>query len=87
MMFEQINIFEHVSDKQVKVYRCFRHIQSGGYWIQSIDYYNDQNIIEIDEIHQKNLVEHFMLEPPNPNKDFKSTIEAAIEAFNRDFSS
>jgi hypothetical protein len=75
------------SSARLARYRCFRDLSSGRYSVQSVDFYtlslDSKRIEELERQHMELLAE----QAPDERGGAFDTLEAAIEAHDKDFAS
>jgi hypothetical protein len=84
-LYRAIDVWRRVDDKTAVRYRCFECLPLGGFCVQSADFYS----LPLDEAQERDLarqaLELLIETAPDERADVHPTLEAAIEAHDRDF--
>jgi hypothetical protein len=85
LLYEAIDVWRRMSDARIARYRCFKNVSSGRYSVQSTDFYQ----MPFDPKQAANLdrqcAELIAEQAPDERSGSFESIEAAIEAHDRDF--
>ena len=86
-LYQAIDVWKKVSKTRVVRYRCFRNLSSGRFSVQSADFYG----VPLDLKQVANLerqhAELFVEQGPDDRASSFDSLEAAIEAHDKDFMS
>lgn len=85
-LFEQINVWRRGVSGESICYRCFRILSSGGYCVQSADYYYSSAELNNPQ-HERQFLELLTEQEPDERSGSYATLMEAIDAFEREFSS
>jgi hypothetical protein len=85
-LFEAIDVWRRLSVARVVRYRCFRDVSSGRYSVQSADFYKRPFDVQHAAHVERQYVELMAEQAPDERAGSFESIEAAIEAHDRDFS-
>jgi hypothetical protein len=84
-LYEAIDVWRRISPKRVTRYRCFKNLSSGRYSVQSADFYQmpfqPKQAANLDRQSAELIAE----QSPDERAGSFESIEAAIEAHDRDF--
>jgi len=86
-LYQAFDVWKKVSKTRVVRYRCFRNLTSGRFSVQSADFYG----VPLDSKQSANLerqhAELFMEQDPEERAGSFDSLEAAIEAHDKAFTS
>ena len=86
-LYQALDVWKRISETRAVRYRCFKNLSSGRYCVQSADFYSvpldSKRAAELE----KQWVELFTEDPPDNRAKTFDSLEDAIEAHDRDFSS
>jgi hypothetical protein len=85
-LYEAIDVWRRLSPARVVRYRCFRNVSSGRYSVQSADFYNNPLDSQQAARMERQYMELMAEQAPDERADSFESVEAAIEAHERDFS-
>jgi len=84
-LFEAIDVWKRLSQKELVRYRCFKNLSSHRYSVQSADFYqiplDPKQAADQERQHLELLAE----QPPDERAGSYVTLAKAIEAHDRDF--
>lgn len=84
-LYQVIDIWKRVSEKELIRYRCFKNLQTNKYSVQSADYYRfPLNSVQVANL-EKQFVELFVEQAPDERTESYESIAEAIAAHIRDF--
>lgn len=84
-LYEAITVWRRLSPERVVRYRCFREVSTGRYSVQSADFYKMPFASKQAADMEQQFLELLAEQAPHERGGFES-IEAAIQAHDRDFS-
>ena len=84
-LYEAIDVWKRVSEKQLVRYRCFRILLLNKFCVQSADGYYLPFDEKLNRQHDKQFLELLLENAPDKREKTYSTLEEAIEAFEKDF--
>ena len=86
-LYEALDVWKRVSRTRIVRYRCFRELSSGLYSVQSADFYripwDAKQVAHLERQYLELLAE----QAPDERTSGFDSLEAAIEAHDRDFAS
>jgi hypothetical protein len=86
-LYQSVDVWKRISKTRAVRYRCFRELSSGRFSVQSADFYN----LPLDPKQAANLekqyMELFAEQDPDERAGNFDSLEAAIEAHDKDFGS
>jgi hypothetical protein len=85
-LYEAIDVWRRLSPTRVTRYRCFRNVSSGRYSVQSADFYQMPLDSKQAADLERQYLELMAEQAPDERASSFESIEAAIEAHDRDFS-
>ena len=84
-LYRAFDVWKRISKTRVMRYRCFEHLSSGRFSIQSADFYqippDPKQVSDLDKQYLELLAE----QSPEERSGGFDSIEAAIEAHDKDF--
>ena len=85
-LYQAIDVWRRLSQTRVARYRCFKNLSSGRYSIQNADFYQVPFDPKRYADLERQCVELIAEQTPDERAGSFESIEAAIEAHERDFS-
>lgn len=87
-LYEAVEVWKRISPKELVRYRCFRHLETGKYSVQSADFH----LLPLDPARMANLEKQYLelLAEQAPDERAESCFDSlrhAIEAHDREFNS
>ena len=84
-LYQAFDVWKRISKTRAVRYRCFRDLSSGRFSVQSADFYgvplDPKRVVDLD----KQYVELFAEQDPDERGGRFDSVEAAIEAHDKDF--
>ena len=84
-LFKSIDVWCLVDKVTLLRYRCFEVLPQKKYCVQSSDFYNSPITSSQLENHERQYIELLLECPPNSRDDLYDTLEEAISAHEKDF--
>lgn len=84
-LYKRIDVWTRIQDSQVAVYRCFEVLSSGGYCVQSKDFFHFPLRAEDLAALERNFLDLFVEQEPGERSEIFPTLEEAIHQHEQDF--
>ena len=85
MLYERVDVWRRTDSGALILYRCFRLLPSGGFCIQSADFFDAASAPTRHTHSQSQFFELLAEQPPEQRSGVFPTLEEAVNAFDRDF--
>jgi hypothetical protein len=85
-IYREISVWDRTADGRIVCYRCLELLPSGGFCVQSADFYSHgADCYTHHQLFFRQFIELLLEEPPEKRSKVFSTLYEAIENHNREF--
>jgi hypothetical protein len=85
LLYERIDVWRRTGSGALIQYRCFRLLPSGGFCIQSADFFEAASTATRHTQSESQFLELLAEQPPEQRSGVFPTLDEAVNAFDRDF--